>query len=199
LRGISRVSCASRPARWPRRPRRRHGCRRAIRSPVTSRPWCLGFPARPACSRMVDSDDGIDIQVQPLTGTGGRTRGPERARGQPGYRAEGRIDQPPTICDSTICPPRHPNPGRSSCATPMAVSADRICITTSTAPWCVHPAGTLGARSRGCRADRVRPVRCPGHRNPGGHPPGHPLRNLPGMRLTVPTPAAAVSSSGRLR
>ena len=49
------------------------GCRRAIRSPVTSRRWCSGFPSRPACCRMVDSDGGIDIQVQPLTGTGGRT------------------------------------------------------------------------------------------------------------------------------
>ena len=84
LRGISRVSCSSRPARWPRRPRRRHGCRRTIRSPVTSRRWCLGFPSRPACYRMVDSDGGIDIHLQPLTGTGGRTRGP---RAGPSVRA----------------------------------------------------------------------------------------------------------------
>ena len=66
------------------------------------------IPLRPACCR-VDSDglphdwltwrlSGIDIQVQPLTGTRGRTHGPLRARacaGQPKCRAEGRIDQPP--------------------------------------------------------------------------------------------------------
>jgi len=93
LAGSREASCSSRPARWPRRPRRRHGCRRAIRSPVISRRWCSGVPSRLACCRMVDSGGGIDIQVQPLTGTGGRAH--PRVRGQPGYRAEGRIDQPP--------------------------------------------------------------------------------------------------------
>lgn len=96
MRRISRVPGGQlliSTSRWPRGPRRRHGCRRAIRSPVISRRWCSGVPSRLACCRMVDSGGGIDIQVQPLTGTGGRAH--PRVRGQPGYRAEGRIDQPP--------------------------------------------------------------------------------------------------------
>jgi hypothetical protein len=79
LAGSREASCSSRPARWPRRPRRRHGCRRAIRSPVISRRWCSGVPSRLACYWMVDSGGGIDIQVQPLTGTGARAHPRVRA------------------------------------------------------------------------------------------------------------------------
>ena len=93
LAGSREASCSSRPARWPRRPRRRHGCRRAIRSPVISRRWCSGVPSRLACCRMVDSGGGIDIQGAATDRDRGRA--PARARWQPGYRAEGRIDQPP--------------------------------------------------------------------------------------------------------
>ena len=95
MRRISRVPGGQlliSTSRWPRRPRRRHGCRRAIRSPVTSRRWCSGFPSRPACCRMVDSGGGIPGAA---TDRDRGARAPARARGQPGYRAEGRIDQPP--------------------------------------------------------------------------------------------------------
>ena len=79
LAGSREASCSSRPARWPRRPRRRHGCRRAIRSPVISRRWCSGVPSRLACCRMVDSGGGIDIQ--------GAATDRDRGRAHPRVRA----------------------------------------------------------------------------------------------------------------